>query len=46
MRLEIKNISEIRPNPFIEEFYGKFSLQNFEDIQLFGNIKKMVLNNQ
>ena len=40
MRLEIKNISEIRPNPFIEEFYGKFSLQNFEDIQLFGNIKK------
>ena len=40
MRLEIKNISEIRPNPFIEEFYGKFSLQNFEDIQLFGNIEK------
>ena len=40
MRLEIKNISEIRPNPFIEEFYGKFSLQNFEDIQLFGSIEK------
>jgi len=40
MRLEIKNISEIRPNPFIEEFYGKFSLQNYEDIQLFNNIEK------
>ncbi|WP_297518283.1 DNA modification methylase [Flavobacterium sp.] len=40
MRLEIKQISEVRPNPFIEEFYGKFSLQKFEDIQLYKNIEE------
>jgi DNA modification methylase len=41
MRLEIKQISEVRPNPFIEEFYGKFSLQKFEDIQLYKNIEEI-----
>ena len=40
MRLEIKQISEVRPNPFIEEFYGKFSLQKFEDIQLYKSIEE------
>lgn len=38
MRYELKQISEIRPNPFIEEFYGEFSLQNYEDIQLYNAI--------
>ena len=38
MRYEQKKISEIRPNPFIDEFYGAFSLQSINDIQLFENI--------
>ena len=38
MRYELKQISEIRPNPFIEEFYGAFSFQNYEDIQLYNDI--------
>lgn len=40
MRLEIKHISEVRPNPFIEEFYGKFSFAKFEDAQLYKNIEE------
>jgi hypothetical protein len=38
MRYELKHISEIRPNEFIEEFYGKFSFENYEDIQLYNDI--------
>jgi len=38
MRYEEKLITEIRPNQFIEEFYGAFSFQNYEDIQLYNDI--------
>jgi DNA modification methylase len=40
MRYELKHISEIRPNPTIEKFYGKFSLQTYEDVQLYENIEE------
>lgn len=38
MTIELKHISDIRPNPFIDKFYGEFSLQSYNDIQLFENI--------
>lgn len=38
MEIEIKHKSEIRPNPFIDKFYGEFSLQSYNDIQLYNNI--------
>ena len=38
MRYAEKLITEIRPNQFIEEFYGAFSFQNYEDIQLYNDI--------
>jgi DNA modification methylase len=40
MTIELKHISEIRPNPFIDKFYGGFSLQSYNDIQLYENIVK------
>ena len=38
MRYELKQISEIHPNKFIEEFYGSFSFENYENIQLYNDI--------
>lgn len=38
MKIELKHKSEIRPNPFIDEFYGEFSFQNYSDIQFYNNI--------
>ena len=38
MSYELKDISQIRPNPFIDEFYGGFSLQSYNDVLLFENI--------
>ncbi len=38
MRYELKHISQVHPNPFISEFYGEFSLQSYNDIQLYENI--------
>lgn len=38
MTIELKHISDIRPNPFIDKFYGEFSLQSYNDIQLYENI--------
>ena len=38
MTIELKHISEIHPNPFIDKFYGEFSLQSYNDIQLYNNI--------
>lgn len=38
MTIELKHISDIRPNPFIDEFYGEFSFQNYSDIELYNNI--------
>ena len=38
MRYEELPISNIRPNPFIDKFYGAFSLQSENDILLFENI--------
>jgi DNA modification methylase/ParB-like chromosome segregation protein Spo0J len=38
--MEIKKLhkSKIIPNTFIDEFYGKFSFQSFDDIQFYKNI--------
>ncbi len=33
-----KHKSELHPNPFIDSFYGKFSLQKREDLELLKNI--------
>ena len=30
--------SKLRPNPFIDKFYGEFSFQRLEDIQFYSNI--------
>lgn len=40
--MEIKKInkSKLFPNTFIDEFYGKFSFQSQEDIQLYKNIEE------
>ena len=38
MSYELKHKSQIRPNPFIDEFYGAFSFQSYNDIQLYENI--------
>jgi DNA modification methylase len=35
---ELKHISEIRPNPYIDEFYGEFSFQNQDNILLYNDI--------
>lgn len=32
--------SKLFPNPFIDEFYGKFSFQSYDDIQFFNNISE------
>lgn len=38
MIYELKPISDIRPNPFIDEFYGEYSFQNYSDLELYYNI--------
>lgn len=38
MKVIFKPKSFLRPNEFIDNFYGKFSLQSFEDIEFFKNI--------
>lgn len=38
MIYEQKPISDIRPNPFIDEFYGEYSFQNYSDLELYYNI--------
>ena len=37
---QLVNLSQIRPNPFIDDFYGKFSFQSFVDIQFIKNIQE------
>lgn len=37
---QLVDLSQIRPNPFIDDFYGKFSFQSFVDIQFIKNIQE------
>lgn len=36
--METIHKSKLRPNPFIDKFYGEFSFQRLEDIQFYKNI--------